>query len=115
MNLDGLVFRVTATAAGGVIDSATRLQFRQWGARVLGRYEGGSIERGCLVGRMDGTTLRFRYAQREQAGGIHGGRSVCDVVESNGRLRILEHFILGDTGRGWDECVRTTWRQLTTR
>lgn len=93
VNLDGVVMRVSATARSGVIDSATRLRFRQRGARVLGRYGGGSVLRGYLVGTLDDTRLRFRYTQRETSGEIHGGVSACDVIpQSDGGLRILEHF-----------------------
>ena len=94
MNLDGLSFQVSSTASVGVVSSDTRLRLVQDGTRVFGRYSGGSIERGCLVGRVRGRTLRFRYAQREKSGGIHGGRSICSVVVlPDGRLRIHERFI----------------------
>ena len=93
LNLDGVVMRVSATANSGVIDSATRLRFVQRGARVLGRYGGGSVLRGYLVGTIEGARLRFRYTQREASGEIHGGASTCEVMrQSDGGLRILEHF-----------------------
>jgi len=93
MNLDGLSFRVAATASVGVVGAGTLLHMVQKGSRVFGRYQGGSIVRGCLVGRMMGDTLSFRYSQREREGGIHGGRSTC-VLEAlpDGRVRIHEHF-----------------------
>jgi hypothetical protein len=77
MNLHGLSFQVSATAAAGVVSSGTRLDLVQRGKRILGRYRGGSIERGYLVGSLAGHTLRFRYSQREKGDGIHGGRSIC--------------------------------------
>lgn len=93
MNLHGTAFQVSATAANGVVSSDTRLEFEQRGDRVLGRYRGGSIQRGCLVGTLDGQTLRFRYAQKETNGHVHGGRSVCHLeVRRGGRLRLHEHF-----------------------
>ena len=93
MNLDGLSFLVRATASVGVVSAQTRLQLIQRGSRVFGRYAGGSIVRGCLVGRVSGQALTFRYTQREPEGGIHGGRSSCDLeVLDDGRLRIHEHF-----------------------
>ena len=51
MSLDGLVMSVTATAERGVVGSDTRIHFIQKGARVLGRYAGGAVDHGCLVGR----------------------------------------------------------------
>jgi hypothetical protein len=71
----------------------TRLHFRQEGQKVLGRYSGGSVKRGLLVGEVEGEELRFRYTQVETSGEIHGGRSRCDVQRlPDGRTRILEHF-----------------------
>jgi hypothetical protein len=93
MNLDGTSFSVSATAGEGVVSAETHLQLIQRGSRVLGRYAGGSIVRGCLVGTVDGTELRFRYVQRERAGGIHAGRSICRLERlDDGRLRLREYF-----------------------
>jgi hypothetical protein len=96
MNLDGSSFRVAATASIGVVGAGTVLRMAQKGSRVFGRYQGGSIVRGCLVGQVTGNTLCFRYSQREREGGIHGGRSTC-VLETlpDGRVRIHEHFRWG--------------------
>jgi hypothetical protein len=93
MNLDGLSFQVRATASVGVVSTDTRLHLIQRGPRIFGRYKGGSIVRGCLVGQVSGYALTFRYVQRERDGGIHGGRSNCVLeVLSDGRLCIHEHF-----------------------
>jgi hypothetical protein len=94
MNLHGKTFRVTATAAQGVVNKHTRLDFAQCDQRVLGRYMGGTIVRGCLVGTLAGSSLSFKYAQREADGHIHGGRSVCSLqVSRAGRLRLVERFV----------------------
>lgn len=93
MNLDRTQFRVSLTADCGVVGAETCLRLMQRGLKVLGRYRGGSIVRGYLVGRLTGSVLRFRFAQREIDGHIHGGRSVCEIERlSNGRLRLHEHF-----------------------
>jgi len=93
MNLDGKSFRVSAGSEHGVVTSDTRLDLRQKGARVLGRYRGGTIIRGYLIGRVSGVAFHFRYVQREAAGGVHGGDSVCELRQlPDGRWRILEHF-----------------------
>jgi hypothetical protein len=93
IDLDGLTMFVSTTAANGVVDTSTRLQFSQRGARVFARYAGGNVARGWLVGRLVGDELTFRYAQRERSGAIHGGESVCTVQRlESGRARILEHF-----------------------
>ena len=60
---------------------------------MLGRYTGGAVDRGYLIGRLSGAELRFRYVQSEVSGEVHAGRSTCDVVlRGDGRLRIVEHF-----------------------
>ena len=93
MNLNGKVFQVAATAPGGVVSTQTRLHLQQRGSRVLGRYSGGTIERGYLVGQVSGSLLYFRYAQREVDGHMHGGHSSCDLhYLPDGRLRLNEHF-----------------------
>jgi hypothetical protein len=93
MTLDGLVMCVSATGVGGVVGAETRLRLRQLGGRVLGRYSGGAVRRGVLVGRLAGSRLDFRYAQVEASGEVHAGRSICDVTRSpDGRTRIVEHF-----------------------
>lgn len=75
------------------MSSETRLALVQRGAKVLGRYRGGTILRGYLVGTLTGSVLRFRYTQRELAGIIHAGRSVCELERlSDGRLRLHEPF-----------------------
>ena len=93
MSLDGKFFQVSSTAAGGVVDRDTRLAFVQRGTRVLGRYRGGTIRRGYLVGGLRGRILRFRYAQTEAAGHVHAGSSICRIgLTKDGRLRLYEHF-----------------------
>lgn len=93
MNLHGRLMYVSSSAEVGVVNSETRLSFVQKGSRVLGRYRGGSVERGCLVGAVREATLVFRYVQREVSGELHAGRSVCELRElENGRIRLLEHF-----------------------
>ena len=93
MNLDQTQFRVSSTACSGVVSSETRLALEQRGIKILGRYSGGSILRGYLVGTLIGTVLQFRFTQREVAGEIHGGRSVCEFERlADGRLRMHEHF-----------------------
>jgi len=93
MNLDNTQFRVSSTAHSGVVSSETRLALAQHGIKIIGRYSGGSILRGYLVGTLTGTVLRFRFTQREVAGQIHGGRSICELERlSSGRLRLHEHF-----------------------
>jgi hypothetical protein len=93
MNLDGLSFRVQSTASVGVVGADTHLHLIQRGSRVFGRYQGGSIVRGCLIGEVSGDALTFRYVQHEREDGIHGGRSNCLLMMlGDGHMRLDEHF-----------------------
>ena len=93
MNLHGRVLAVSGTDPIGVVGAGTRLYLSQHGDRVAGRYSGGRIQRGWLVGRLNGVELRFRYLQREESGEIHGGDSHCDMEQlGDGRFRLIEHF-----------------------
>jgi hypothetical protein len=84
---------VSSTADQGVVGADTRIRFVQKGSRVLGRYAGGAVRRGCLVGTLSEGVLGFRFAQLEASGELHAGRSQCEVLEiATGRLRIVEHF-----------------------
>jgi len=93
INLDGAVMSVSSTDDCGVVDAKTRLHFTQKGSRVFARYAGGLVKRGCLVGTISESELIFRYAQLEDSGQIHCGRSICEVQwsEETG-LRVIEHF-----------------------
>jgi hypothetical protein len=91
--LDGIVMRVSGTTDRSVVDDATRLEFSQRGKRVVGRYRGGTIRRGLLVGTLSKDRLEFRYTQVESSGAIHGGHSRCEVIRKvDGYLRLIEHF-----------------------
>ena len=92
MNLNGKTFRVASTAAGGVVSGDTRLHCTEVGTRIFGRYAGGTIARGCLVGTRTDTTFAFRFVQREADGQIHAGHSVCELRTHGGLVTIAEHF-----------------------
>ena len=93
VSLDGVRMFVSSTGDGGVVDAETRVVFVQRGPRVVGKYRGGSIRRGVLAGAVSDRVLTFRYLQVELSGGIHGGRSTCEISRTpDGRLRILERF-----------------------
>lgn len=93
IDLDRARFRVAQTATVGVVSADTWLEFQQRGTRLVGRYGGGTIVRGCLVGEASSTGVVFRYAQREQSGELHSGQSSCVVsVGPDGRRLLHEHF-----------------------
>jgi len=92
-SLDGRRMRAVGTAAAGEVDSDTLFTFAQEGSTVWAHYAGGAVAVGYLVGTLEPGRLVFRYSQVDRRGGVHGGRSVCDVtVLPDGRVRLLEHF-----------------------
>ena len=93
LSMQGVEMCVSSTAAQGVVGVGTRIRFQQKGSRVFGRYAGGRVRRGWLVGTLSQGALVFRYAQIEASGELHAGRSLCTVGRlAAGRLRVIEHF-----------------------
>jgi hypothetical protein len=97
ISLDGVTMAVSVTADEGVVGAGTRIRFVQRGSRVLGRYSGGRILRGFLVGELSGASLTFRFAQVEtthdRRSALHAGHSRCEVCRSDlGTIRVIEHF-----------------------
>lgn len=91
--LDGARMRAIETGSGGVVNADTILQLSQFGDTVCGRYEGGAIDVGYLVGRFVSGQLIFRYAQRGRDGSLDAGRSQCQIdILDDGKLRLVEHF-----------------------
>lgn len=90
-DLDGRVLRPAADTAGGAVGVDTEFRFRQSGDLVWGRYSGGQIRLGFLVGSSDGETVRFRYTQITTDGETATGQS-SDRIEvlPDGRVRLHE-------------------------
>jgi hypothetical protein len=90
-SLDGLVLAPVADPEGGEVGTLTRFRYREADGRIWASYEGGSIERGYLVGTRQGDRLDFRYVQLRTDGGTSSGHCVSTVVElPDGRLRLEE-------------------------
>jgi hypothetical protein len=89
--MDGRVLRAAGDVAGGEVSGDTEFRFRQSGDMVWGRYSGGSIRMGFLVGTSDGETIRFSYTQLNTAGETATGHSTdrMELLE-DGRVRLHE-------------------------
>ncbi len=93
VDLDGRVFRAIATDGDGEVDDETELRFRQKEDLVWGRYSGGGVRLGFLVGTSDGREVRFRYTHVSAAGGTASGASVDRIeVLDDGRVRLHESW-----------------------
>lgn len=92
--LDGVRMRAVKTGCGGVVNTDTILQFSQLGECICGRYEGGTILLGYLVGRMIAGQLEFRFSQLGHDGSLDAGYSRCDLEQlDDGRMRLIENFL----------------------
>ncbi len=101
MNLNGKKMRVMQTAPNGVVGSGTIFHFSQTGNLVEGRYSGGRIAIGYLVGILEQDLLSFRFCQISDQVHVDGGASQGRVERlSDGRLRIVESFTWESRGGG---------------
>jgi hypothetical protein len=93
LSLNGRSFRVVSASAGSVVSSATILTLTETGPYVCGRYSGGSVVEGFLIGVRSGSKLQFRYLQGDRAGTIDYGVSEAEIeAGQSGKLRIIERY-----------------------
>ena len=91
--LQGRRFRVISASEGSVVSASTILTIEEDGPFVCGRYSGGTVVHGYLIGVRRGAELHFRYVQGDLSGSIDAGVSRAIVEETaEGRLRIIEHY-----------------------
>jgi hypothetical protein len=92
-SLHGRRFRVASTSQGSVVSASTILTIEEDGPFVCGRYSGGTVVHGYLIGIRRAAELHFRYVQGDQSGSIDAGASRAQVEEDpQGRVRIIEHY-----------------------
>ena len=104
INYDNRVFRVRSNSGTGEVDGETRFYYHQDGRRLTGTYEGGSIRRGHLLGRVhpDGR-LEFLYHHETVDGTLQSGR--CESTPrrtEDGQLVLHEtwRWLTGDRSSG---------------
>lgn len=103
--LQGRRLRVVSTADNGEVSSETELVLEEFGAFFSGRYRGGTIVDGYLVGRFgepEPAEVEFRYVQSSADGRLDSGHSRGRFeLLADGRLRLIENFEwLTREGRG---------------
>jgi hypothetical protein len=90
---DDVKMRVISTAESAVVNNETRFFLNQKGNLVTGEYLGGRIQKGLLVGLVDGNQMKFTYCQLHVDGSMGNGISTCNIERNAaGRLRLVEHF-----------------------
>jgi hypothetical protein len=91
--LNGRVFRAAEMAEAGEASAATVFEYHEEGEIIWGRYEGGPIRLGFLVGMRHGDKLEFRYSQLNDKGETASGRCSTTIsVLPDGRVRFDEDW-----------------------
>ena len=99
LSLDDVVMRTIETSEAGSLSADTLFLFEQSGAIVRGRYEGGPIVAGTLVGELTGGFLEFTFSQIERGGEMVNGKSTCLVSRKDHLLTLKESFTWYESNR----------------
>ncbi len=78
VNIHGRTMYVSGTADAGVVSADRRIRFIQKGSRVMGRYSGGAVTRGCLIGHLR-TMERSHLAARAS---VRAHRRRCPLTST---------------------------------
>lgn len=92
MNLDNIKMNVIQTTQNGAVNESTIFTFSQTENVVSASYCGGKILKGYLVGTIENNELTFSYCQLQVDGMLDNGRSVCEMLIENDKIRLIEHF-----------------------
>lgn len=94
VNYDNRFFIPESNSANGEVDVSTIFHYRQQGRAVWATYEGGDVETGTLVARMnDDGSLEMRYSHLNSNGELKTG--CCHTTPEllpDGRLRLHERW-----------------------
>lgn len=92
MNYDGKKFQNLSTTDNGEVDGDTIFEYFQKGKRLTGKYSGGSIVYGQIVGLVDDQgNLHFRYQHLNNRDELQSG--ICDSkpeILPDGKIRLHE-------------------------
>ncbi len=107
IDYDGKFFRGRSNSPSGEVSATTVFEYHQTGNRLWGRYSGGEVVEGHLLGTVAGDgALEFCYHHLNAAGQIMAGRcSSTPVREPSGQLVLQENWqwFTGDASAGYSE------------
>ncbi len=105
-NLDGKRFEVYVNeGTGSKVHDGTFLTFRQKSNLVTATYEGNGIQKGDLVGFLEGSTFTFHYEHINADGERDSGTAFGNVeVLPDGMIRIV-NIHPWETGNGQSSCM----------
>lgn len=93
IKLDNIKMNVIETAENGVVNKDTIFYFTQKDNYVEGKYSGGQIKKGFLVGLIKKNIFKFNYCQLQTNGVLDNGSSNSELTISiEGKIRLIEHF-----------------------
>ena len=110
MNLDGRTFRAIANSSNGTLDTDTELHFTAMDPFVVGRYSGGPIVVGQLLGKWLGDSeLEMLYHGATESGVVQEGQARSTFESQSGeptRMHLDWQWLTGDRSGGqsdWNE------------
>ena len=90
-SLDDRFFTAVENSESGEVSDQTIFGYHQKGNKIWAEYSGGKIEKGFLLGTMDGNhNLHFTYQHINTDGEIKSGSCDSKPQTENGRLRFYE-------------------------
>ena len=104
INYNGRVFRSVSNTANGEVDRQALFDYHQQGQIVWATYQGGAIQWGTLIARVDEAgRLDMRYQHINLAGELMTGECLSTPeILPDGRIRLHEtwQWISGDRSVG---------------
>jgi len=108
MNLDGKKF-VTSENRNGLSSNETVFHYAQNGTKITGKYKGGPIEEGLIIGKqIEGQKIEILYQCLTTSGELKAGESKGIVSETkNGKLKLEFdwNWLNGDLSGGKSEYI----------
>jgi hypothetical protein len=104
INYNGRTFRSINNSANGEVNGQTLFHYHQQGQIVWATYQGGAIQWGTLIARVDAEDrLEMRYQHINTAGELMTGECLSTPeILSDGRIRLHEvwQWTSGDRSAG---------------
>jgi hypothetical protein len=107
MNLAGTTFRVISNSKHGSVNTETEMRFTSDDGIVIGRYSGGTVMAGHVLGkRLGESEMEMLYHSMNTSGEIQAGKAHGRfALDEAGRMRMLLdwQWLTGDESSGQSE------------
>ena len=108
-DLEGKTFKLSESTDNGEVNSDTIFRYHQDGENIWAKYDGGSIRKGYLLGKMqENGTLEFACHHINHEGSLSLGQCVsAPTMLSDGRLKDSEkwQWLTGGKSSGSSEVI----------